>query len=567
MKKILNFGIGLLLCSFTSAFAGQLMHFGIQPVAIKVNFGAVNKSYVLNYYIVSDSPTSPQAIFDFAIVPISTQAHKITIGNIQTSCGGILPARPGTCAITVPFTVTGNQYGSSQFLPPETYQFQFKYNSMHKQSIASNPFTVSYATGQPDATASRTFTFKNQCTIPVTLGIASGAAASINPNPAIVPQDLQSCLIDTDCYPGSKCIPVTSTLKHCFWLNPTPQNSQYTLAANTGNTTAVFPAYDNGVDIIWSGGIAGRTGCVNGTCDTADCGTPTPGTIGACKIASGFQQPVSMTEFTLTGNTNLVVNTDGQISTNTDVDTYDTTIINGINKPISMSPNNAVWQAGNPYRCGTPGAVTPHAPLGGCSWDFTRYAPPSPSTNYIWVKFDPHATTCTADSNTCSTGEVCGTSYNPAATPGQKIIPNKCGQPLGYWTADAICALDAKYTAAPFNCPSLVQGNLTYADLYGCSTGALKQSCYSGGAANTCCGCADWQTIPGITVPASTTLCVNKNSKWIANSQPQLEWLKKACPTAYVYPYDDQSSTFTCQILNAAKMNAVNYTITFCPKT
>jgi len=41
--------------------------------------------------------------------------------------------------------------------------------------------------------------------------------------------------------------------------------------------------------------------------------------------------------------------------------------------------------------------------------------------------------------------------------------------------------------------------------------------------------------------------------------------MKKACPTAYTYPYDDMSSTFVCKnIIN--EMNLVNYEITYCPE-
>lgn len=41
--------------------------------------------------------------------------------------------------------------------------------------------------------------------------------------------------------------------------------------------------------------------------------------------------------------------------------------------------------------------------------------------------------------------------------------------------------------------------------------------------------------------------------------------MKKACPTAYTYPYDDMSSTFTCKNVIDG-VNSVNYEITFCPQ-
>lgn len=37
---------------------------------------------------------------------------------------------------------------------------------------------------------------------------------------------------------------------------------------------------------------------------------------------------------------------------------------------------------------------------------------------------------------------------------------------------------------------------------------------------------------------------------------------KDACPTAYSFPYDDPTSTFTCRPATAA---GVGYRVTFCP--
>ena len=40
--------------------------------------------------------------------------------------------------------------------------------------------------------------------------------------------------------------------------------------------------------------------------------------------------------------------------------------------------------------------------------------------------------------------------------------------------------------------------------------------------------------------------------------------MKQGCPTAYTYPYDDISSTFTCQNIQGG-VSVVDYQITFCP--
>jgi hypothetical protein len=47
------------------------------------------------------------------------------------------------------------------------------------------------------------------------------------------------------------------------------------------------------------------------------------------------------------------------------------------------------------------------------------------------------------------------------------------------------------------------------------------------------------------------------------NAQPTVAIFKNACPTAYSFPYDDITSTFTCGGTSATNMPG--YTITFCP--
>ena len=91
-------------------------------------------------------------------------------------------------------------------------------------------------------------------------------------------------------------------------------------------------------------------------------------------------------------------------------------------------------------------------------------------------------------------------------------------------------------------------------------------SCYQDGADSSCCGCANWEE-EGIPVPSfpDTQRCKNKNPVWADRIKTSLSWLKRACPTAYTYPFDDMSSTFTCKnMING--VNSVNYRITFCPE-
>jgi hypothetical protein len=228
------------------------------------------------------------------------------------------------------------------------------------------------------------------------------------------------------------------------------------------------------------------------------------------------------------------------------VDFYDIEIINGVSIGVSMTPTNAAGWSGNPYDCGNPGSKFPRSSMiGAASWNFTP-----PSDEYNWVTAGGSA--CTSSSQ-CG-GELCGYSFNPGHNP---LLQMTCGTSLGYWSADELCGIQQSL-GAPFNCS-------TNWDLLACVGGV--GSCYQQGANTSCCGCVNWWTVPGITSPPSpyTNACVNTNPYWNSTIQPMLQWLKEACPSCYTYPYDDMSSTFTCQALSG-NVNSVNYEIAFCPE-
>lgn len=111
---------------------------------------------------------------------------------------------------------------------------------------------------------------------------------------------------------------------------------------------------------------------------------------------------------------------------------------------------------------------------------------------------------------------------------------------------------------APFYCSSNW-------DIYAC-VGSASQSCYQNSPADTCCGCVNWWE-EGITSPPApqTNACNNENPEWRTNSLPKLEWMKTGCPSAYTYPYDDMSSTFTCNN-QVDGINQTDYVIAFCPE-
>jgi hypothetical protein len=377
----------------------------------------------------------------------------------------------------------------------------------------------------------RTINFVNNCTYPVWFGLSGGGAQSKLTGTL--------CNSDSDCYAGSGCFQ-TGTIKQCFWINPQPSNGNYQLAENGGTSQVTIPIYNDGMQFIWSGVISGRTNCTATSCETADCG----GGTGACLPSQGFAQPATQAEFTFSLSA---------------LDFYDVEIINGVTVPISISPNltaaeKAKYKDSNPYSCGSPGAMTPSSPLlGACTWKFTP-----PSNDYRWVT--QGGTACSVDTN-CHSPSVCGVSFNPGNS---SLFQKTCGTLIGYWTADQICGIDRNY-GAPFNCSqSIPQDNFTLWNLYACIG---NSSCYAAAAGTDCCGCVNWDRI-GITVPPSpyTQQCVNVNPYWTTYSQPTLTWLKSACPTAYVYPFDDLSSTFTCSNVQN-NINTMNYTITYCPNS
>ena len=270
-----------------------------------------------------------------------------------------------------------------------------------------------------------------------------------------------------------------------------------------------IPIYNDGTEIIWSGSMSGRTNCTNTTCETADCNNG----VGGCLPSHGFFQPATQAEITMQKSM---------------IDFYDVEVINGVHLPISMGPINTE-SIGGPYDCGHPGAKYPvNSKLGSCSWDLQ---PPSNDYNQVTAGGDH----CDLDSECTESGEVCGLSFNPGHV---DLLQKTCGRRIGYYSADQICGIIPTF-GAPFNCPA------NFNQLLCVGVG----SCYQQSAAADCCGCSDWDKDDNLIVPPfpDTEQCKNKNPQWISNVKPTLKWLKTACPTAYTYPFDDMSSTFTCK--------------------
>ncbi|KAG9030595.1 hypothetical protein FRB95_003794 [Tulasnella sp. JGI-2019a] len=382
---------------------------------------------------------------------------------------------------------------------------------MHKATSVSILSLLAVLPAAKAQLTARTMTFVNKCTSDVWIQPTTGAAGSCS----------------AGCPGGSTC----ASNGNCYWNNPTPSSGNYRVPKG-GSNQIVYPAYP-GVGTAWNGNYAF---CQSGTtcsqtaavCDTSGCGTT---------------GPYGLAEFNL-----------AQVGT----DFYDVSIIAGVSVPISITPNtvdstNVV--AGNPYACGNPGSPNPDtATLGASSWGLTP-----PSNVYQWVTPPSltSLTTCTSNS-ACPSGQTCGVIFQSST------FKEVCGYLSGYWSEGAICGFNSPTSL--FNCAQSVTNGpytTTISAFQGC--GGTSGSCYSGGADTNCCGCANWNNVLGTNyVPASTAQCVNNNPTWTADILPTLEFLKKGCPNCYTFPYDDFSSTFTCQ-KTVGGYNQQNYTITLCP--
>lgn len=467
--------------------------------------------------------------------------------QVSNNCGSTLNAG-ASCTITGSF----NTAATSGFVTAGLV-----YTSSGGSGTVNTATVVNNATGAQV----RTFTLINNSNQAISFGFNGGA----------IPHS-PSCSSDSNCPHGTHCRASTNL---CYFSNPVPINGQYSLAANGGSNTVSITNYSD-LPYVWSGGIAGRTGCpATGACATADCGSN--GANNACPVGQGFSNPATLAEMTLQA---------------TATDNYDITAINGVNIGLSMGPTNNTPASTQPYFCGNPGNTTANnAQMGNCNWNLSSFVPTPASTSstYIYVS-DTTGHACTTTSGDCGAfaGTVCGISF------GSGSLTKTCGRLLGFLNANQVCSFANTNFTYPnsgnnpgdpfFNCDSQISssgsgGNPVPASLtpyselsmYACATPNAAQStlnsCYKsyGSTVNDCCGCVDWWTIPGVNVPQSATQSCggNLNQFWTNTVEPTVSWLKKACPTMYTYQYDDASSKFTCNNLSSSVQNTVNYTVTF----
>jgi hypothetical protein len=310
-----------------------------------------------------------------------------------------------------------------------------------------------------------------------------------------------------------------------------------------------------GAQSQWSGVIFARFGCdSNGNnCQSATCPTDASGN---CLPGSGGTPPATGAEFTLQ-NRALAAHF---------IDFYDVTIIDGPNLAVSIQPDSTgITSSSNPYQGSSPGLKTDsNSYVRACNWIFSP-----PSQELALFQQVPSPTTefpsdqCSSDSG-CQPGEVCGLALN--AVVGKKLGA-VCGKLVGYRTPGQLCAVAGSENNSPLlktlDCSS------KNVQLYGC-TGDYATSCYNPAAAtaSNCCGCPtfpktasaeDWPTLSPTQI---ANQCKANNPDWQTVVVPRITFLKKACPSAYSFPFDDPTSTFVCTS-NGNPDTTPGYTVTF----
>lgn len=621
MKKGLWIGIGLLIMCNPMFAATPTMKYVSQPsgsaYTLPIPFGVNNLAPVPSN-ICSPTISAGTQSATCTGLPVCRGAQVQTASfscSVTTTCNGTVPANNAGGNCTVSLSVT-----KPSSLPSATlFSFKLSYGS-YNALLVSNPFSINGTNPLPPADSYRTITFKNSCNHDIWFGTITGTAPTKNvltsatidctggtgdvgkqacvtaggacysridsPDACLS----QKCTSDADCVSGASCFSSKGT---CFWNNPTPSNQSFQLTtAGPGNINTIkIPEYRaNGIGIVWSGAFGGRTGCTTGTCTSALCTAGSENAEGVCSLGVGFQQPATQAEPTFitypTGPTGNLVSSP---------DAYDVTTINGANVPMAMYPTAAALPTAgnNPYTCGFAGynLTVPAAggdatnTIGASSWTASTYAP-TVAYRYV-VPSSATPTRCTIDAD-CSSAEYCGLSYSSSSigsttTPGAGHLV--CGAFAGWFTADQICGTNNDFTTAvgkdgstitDFACNSTLASPAgTMSNLYQCN-GAYANSCYSVGATTGCCGCVDWSSdgtiIPVPTDPLYVTACKNKNTDWTGSfigTQPEVYdtilFLKQSCPSCYVYPFDDASSSFTCNNGNTTTDNTENYTVEYCP--
>ena len=474
---------------------------------------------------------------------------------------------------------------------------------------AAQEFCANDSTGQEQ----RTVIFENRCDSPVWIGFVGGSVACTTDGATACPTSTSTCVpnepnstggsctckSNTDCGTGQAC---NTDAGYCFWTMPTPtydngtQGFQLDAVGSSGPKQAKSCLPQRSELVQLSGSIFGRTGCVTNasgllTCQTAPCQTESGSQ--ACLPGSGGTPPATQVEFTFQNS----------FSGANNKDFYDVTIINGANVSMAMRPiaDTYTRDSSDPYSCQAPGSPEDSSTgLTGCNWKFhpgiingadqaallrlvnpehvTSASECPPGSTYY---SQTNVCLCTTDSQCsgASSGLLCGSALGVigGTSPPPGGLGQACGTTIGEWSADQLCGLNPNFKSSDgsLDCAQTFDlnsttGTTTLAALLLCPKGGAE-SCYNDNPVPTtdCCGCAtdpanrpyydSWPTVLGL-----GDQCYNNNATWGKNVQNWLAFMKRACPTAYTYPYDDATSTFTC--LSNGNHGGVGFRITYCPE-
>lgn len=293
-------------------------------------------------------------------------------------------------------------------------------------------------------------------------------------------------------------------------------------------------------------------------------------------------------------------------------DYYDVSAIAGFTIPMSMEPTPGQTLAsysgaatrpgtstrpaidGGAYWCKSAGDTSDQGVLSGCSWTAdlgsVTATTPASATDVQITLINPagvtqagwSGTSCTTDADCTGNadGGTCGLwqSLDLSGFGPMNPVDQYCGEPIGVISPDGYCAYvgtntpTSRNVGAPWQCAETPTGGIdTYSNLYQCAAGYGSSGYQIANAGQTTvCGCENWK-FGADPLPVGQLPCQASDPVWQDNAGWGAEVVKRACPTAYSYPYDDETSTFTCQTPagnpGAGEMNAnaTDYTITFCP--
>jgi hypothetical protein len=313
-----------------------------------------------------------------------------------------------------------------------------------------------------------------------------------------------------------------SDIPGCYFKSFTSDDHSVALTSRTTKTFTI--PNDLSESVAWSGNFGFRRGCTGQgqqiRCPLDCCFAKMCESDGSCYVGEGLPPPATLAEITIQNSAQAY---------------YDVSIIGGVNVPISFEPTNAVvLDPANPYRCTNAG--------GQCSWRMDNV---------------PSAFLETPCEHEHSCVKSLQSSYDQFSTAGNDpTIYNE----------------DVSGQTYRFSLSEML-GCTTYpmADRTGPS--AMARSCAGSDRMSPCCGFPDYDSaanVPdGIFIPAlGATINTRGSTMWKTARYNNLSvadrvmTLKRICPQAYTFPYDDDYSTFTC---GDERTPALNWRLTACP--